>query len=443
MSDHHRPPGALGAGTYAVNSFATPPLVQHEPVTFKNQPTDEYARHARDMMERERSNQKRQRLRRAMRPEGEGEKGEFLEMWTALKKRKGQDGDKLKQEGDDSHGDPWSAYHPVWRPELLPPSDTSGDSAPGLPSTCQCPFQSLRSNLALSGGAGGRQTSCRKRKERDLKKPLTVWVWDFEALVGDRALWAAPQGEQIGGTVRDATFDLSDRYMFYEQIENWRERFNRDITFIDQYKAYDDARNLAQHDFSKDYLAVHDFKEETPDALGHLALRFSKIQEMFDEGLEKLVSKEELNKLDDIVRQVNDHSRRGEQSEKSWLELGQASLEKIREKQGVLVLVSSAPLVPLLAKCLILRYNRYFEAINIFSASTKSRYHCCKCIIRYFGKDAHYRMVHDGVFDDGDDRKSWEEVATLESKLADFKMIPISNSQDIIRLTRDLDEELA
>lgn len=246
-------------------------------------------------------------------------------------------------------------------------------------------------------------------------------------------MWGLPGGAELGEALQSEMFDLVDDYMFGDQIEIWRDKFQREPVHLGELKSHDDGQDLTKHDFASDHLVTSGFHKQSNANLRCLAYRLRRAGKLYDGELSSVIPADKLAHWRGLLEKASTLFRSSSPEQMSWIECGRQALDTVAKTGGINVLISSAPLILLLAKCFIFEFSTTFKADTVFSASKKSRAHCCKHILKKFGRESEYHIVSDGAGEE-DDLASWKEVEELGRKLPAFHVLPVGSVQDLVNL---------
>lgn len=390
----------------------------------------EKEKQARDLMEQQRSSQKREKLEKALRPLNEQEDGEFSEMWNQVLRQE-QERERFANAEEDFWAR-WRRSNPLWKPEF--PKGANGKVLYGR----QAEVMAEAERAGSSDGVG-------RKKKRDVeenaavRRDKEVWVWELDALTGERALWSQEgEGPELGDKLKVAMFDLADRLFFFQELEEFQP-----FHLLEQQR-FDDHRDLNGYDFSQD----GGVKTEGARRQTLLAYRYRRVQQLYDYGISRLLSEVEMAKINalyedykSVLRKSNKSSCEGPgglgSPRTTWIEATLACLHRIKQGGGKNVVICSAPLIPSLAKCQLAGLGAEFPAHKIYSGdSNASMTKCFEDIVQRYGADCDYHAIYDN---EGQATEVWRDLLPQMATNLNVHLSQLTAVEDIHGILRCLD----
>ncbi|EPS73027.1 hypothetical protein M569_01732 [Genlisea aurea] len=247
-----------------------------------------------------------------------------------------------------------------------------------------------------------------------MDQKLNVYIWDMdETLILLKSLLNgayaeasndtkdAEHGIKLGKLWENHILKVCDKHFFYEQIEN----FNQ--PYLDVLSEYDDGLDLSSYNFDQDGFGM------PMDCIinkRRLAYRHRIIGEKYSKGLHNILNRDLIKLWDSLYELTDSYTDK-------WLSSARACLSQCSEfEKNVNILVTSGPLIPSLAKCLLYRLDDTIPHENVYSSLEVGKLQCFSWIKeRFSGRDARFCVVGDG----------WEECEGAESMKWPFVRIDI------------------
>ncbi|MCO5582360.1 hypothetical protein L7F22_036254 [Adiantum nelumboides] len=202
---------------------------------------------------------------------------------------------------------------------------------------------------------------------------------------------------KLGRRWEKLIIQICDNYFFYEQVEDFNE------PNLEAWKKFDDGRDLSTYDFSSDGLG------ETKDIANNqkLAYRHRWISELYLQGLETLLTAEQLQEWQELYELTDSHTD-------GWLTAGRTILQSCVESSAsetdancsmglgftslVNVLVTSGSLVPSLVKILLFKLNKFFSYEHVYSSTEVGKLQCFYWIRqRFVNPRSKFCVIGDGL----------------------------------------------
>ncbi|KAL9249690.1 Eyes absent-like protein [Drosera capensis] len=240
---------------------------------------------------------------------------------------------------------------------------------------------------------------------------MIVYIWDLdETLILVKSLMDGSYAEAFNG-VKDVEksfrygkmweryiLDVSDRYFFYEQIENCNH------PSLDALKQYDDGLDLSGYDFNGDGFSPLD------DDLNKrkLAYRHRVVAQKYKQGLHAIMDQETIDGWNDLYEITDRYTDGWLSSARTFLQNCSSSVPSVNntESEHVNVLVTSGSLIPSLVKCLLYKLDGLIACENVYSSRDVGKQKCFSWIAEHFvGENVQFCVIGDG----------WEECEAAEA----------------------------
>ncbi|MCO5581506.1 hypothetical protein L7F22_035391 [Adiantum nelumboides] len=172
---------------------------------------------------------------------------------------------------------------------------------------------------------------------------------------------------------------------------------------LEAWKKFDDGRDLSTYDFSSDGLG------ETKDLANNqkLAYRHRWISELYLQGLETLLTAEQLQEWQELYELTDSHTD-------GWLTAGRTILQSCVESSAseaegncsmglgftslVNVVVTSGSLVPSLVKILLFKLNKFISHEHVYSSTEVGKLQCFHWIRQQFvNPRSRFCVIGDGL----------------------------------------------
>lgn len=251
----------------------------------------------------------------------------------------------------------------------------------------------------------------------------TLYVWDLdETLIIFQTLRNGRYAElykgskdpreacELGRRWESLILDICDDYFFYKQVENYNE------PSLLSLQDFDDGADLSQYNFDGDNLTV---PVDTANK-NKLAYRHRFIGELYEKGLEKLLTQDQLTEWNNLYEATDIFTDGWLTAGRELLEACQRANQHLNEKQhkaeslntgncdpilqastcvkNYNILVTSGTLVPSLVKCMLFRLDSYFHHLNIYSSREVGKLQCFYWIReRVQGLPVRFCVVGDGI----------------------------------------------
>ncbi|KAI5071415.1 hypothetical protein GOP47_0013666 [Adiantum capillus-veneris] len=203
---------------------------------------------------------------------------------------------------------------------------------------------------------------------------------------------------KLGRRWEKLIIQICDDYFFYEQVEDFNE------PNLESWKKFDDGRDLSTYDFNSDGLG------ETKDLANNqkLAYRHRRISELYLQGLEALLTAEQLQEWQELYELTDSHTD-------GWLTAGRTILQSciessVSEGDGnggsmglgftslVNVLVTSGSLIPSLVKILLFKLNKFISHEHVYSSTEVGKLQCFQWIRQRFDSpQPKFCVIGDGL----------------------------------------------